>query len=37
MLADADEIDTQLVGENGLVDDVADDLGCGRGRPSASW
>ena len=27
MLADADEIDAQLVGENGLVDDVADDLG----------
>ena len=27
VLADADEVDAQLVGEDGLVDDVADDLG----------
>jgi hypothetical protein len=27
MLADANEIDAELVGENGLVDDIADDLG----------
>ena len=26
MLADADEIDANLIGENGLLDQVADDL-----------
>jgi hypothetical protein len=31
MLAEADEIDTHCVGEDGLLDDVADDLRVGLG------
>jgi hypothetical protein len=37
VLADAEEVDPDLVGEDSLLDDVPDRPGVGVQRPSLSW